>query len=199
VTTMALSFVLDELSRTLLSDLSTQRRDALSPEEMECLEQHSITRPPASEEEVQAAERRLAVVLPEDFKQFLRTSNGVMLPEVAGHARWMSPVGEVRRVEQCCPEVVTFWTEFGSGHDFSPLSAMPGAGNVMLDEQPDLQLLSKALVLVEPSGPGDGLFLTPFPRFGSDAWEVWLVDPHAGCTRFRRMIDMLEFQLTCLD
>jgi len=191
---MTVSDAIDELSRVTLFDLSRRRRDSLSPEELSCLERQTIKRLPASSEEIRAAEHRLAVELPSDHVEFLRCANGVLLPEVAGHARWMLPIAEVARVDVLCPDVVTFLEEFGSGRNFVPLSVMPEAGNVMHDEQPDLNLLRKALVIVDPGGPSDGVFLTPFPQFGSRAWEFWLLDPHSGCIRFRRIDDLLAFQ-----
>ena len=68
--------------------------------------------PPASEQAIAKAERRLGLRLPKSYREFLKLSNGWLLEVTQGPTRLWS-VEEIRPMAEIDPDGIRLWTEFG--------------------------------------------------------------------------------------
>jgi hypothetical protein len=144
----------------------------------------SLLRPPATEVEVAAAERRLRVQLPPSYREFLLLSDGAygdtMGAVIAGGSRaaesdegWgFLPVAQITRYVEVNPFAVEIWTD-GDGEiewaEGDLEATLHFEGDEVLDHGPmrDAILISRGFdancsLLVPVGNPGPG-----------EEWEVW--------------------------
>lgn len=62
---------------------------------------------PASEEEIEAAEKRLNISFPEDYKNFLRITNGFTAPNIVETS--FAKIEDVDYLEKLDPELIQIW------------------------------------------------------------------------------------------
>ncbi len=141
----------------------------------------SLLREPATEEEIQAAERRLGVRLPPSYREFLLVSNGAYADETGVNLVWdedgdeqppfesdvvgvgFLPVQDVRWIRDASPEYAAFMaecTEFGG--------MVPATEDASF--MPSRVPFAEGLLVATEKAPGTTV-LIPFP--GLEEWQLW--------------------------
>jgi hypothetical protein len=178
-------------SQRLTIAFQQQEQSSADPAVRLAVSQGSILRSPATSETIAAAEERLGIDLPADYKSFLQFSNGMVIPMIDGH------VAELLRVEAIKPfscadaHAFALWNDQGSQEAFTPLSQIPGDLVCFQENLPDVRLLTDAVLISDVVNSG-GVLLCPFKSFGPDAFEIWELEPWAGCVRYRNFADFLR-------
>jgi hypothetical protein len=123
--------------------------------------------PPASEEEIRASEVRLNVRFPEDFKEFLRITNG--FPQCVSIGVSFLPSHKIDYLKNIYPDLVEIW----------------GESDVLKDVG---YQMSKAL-LIGGLDEEQHLFLIP-PNDAHAKWQYWrFANWSPGETTFERLLD----------
>lgn len=129
----------------------------------------------ASEHAVAARERELGVVLPADYRAFLRASDGFLGMNGFPHGRAsLSPVERITWLRDRDGGRLAAYAEKFGGSDEDDI---PDEWYVRQEEFAGTLLIGESdgdeCILLKPPGPGAQL-----P--GWNRWEVWLYDPSAG-------------------
>jgi hypothetical protein len=131
--------------------------------------------PGASEEDIAARERELGVTLPEDYRAFLRASNGFL--SMNGFPHGISTLSPVQRIgwlrDLDNGRLRAYDEEFGGRDD----DDIPDEWYVRQEEFARTLLIGDSdgneCILLRPPGPG-----VQFPNWNQ--WEVWMYDTEAG-------------------
>ncbi|MCY0993025.1 SMI1/KNR4 family protein [Nannocystis sp. ILAH1] len=136
----------------------------------------------ASEEDIAARERELAVRFPEDYRAFLRASNGFL--GMAGFPHGMCSLLPVQRV--------------GWFRDLDSAGRIEAYRDDFADADPDelpeewdidVEDLERTLLIGESDGNECILLLPPGP---DDDWELWTYDPEAGFGEAASFLALIE-------
>jgi len=123
--------------------------------------------PGATDEQVAAAEARLGISLPPDYREFLQISNGW---------RWMNyfieriwPVEEIQWLRSSDPDIIADWNK---GWDWGREEY--GSGDAEIDEIHEQKYLPSTLRISDIEYAGSAmLLLNPEVRSPSGEWEAW--------------------------
>ncbi|WP_434423235.1 SMI1/KNR4 family protein [Nannocystis pusilla] len=140
----------------------------------------------AGEEDIAARERELGVRFPEDYRAFLRASNGFL--RMAGFPHGMCSLLPVQRVGwfrdlDRAGRIEAYRDDFA---DADP-DELPEEWNI------DIEALERTLLIGESDGNECILLLPPGPDHD---WELWTYDPEAG---FGDAASFLAFMARGLD
>ena len=135
--------------------------------------------PGASEDAITTRERELGVKLPEDYRAFLRASNGFLsMHGFPNGISTLSPIQEIGWMRDLgAGRLKAYAKEFGSRDE----DDIPDEWFVLQDEFEHTLLIGESdgneCILLKPPGPGP-----QFPNWNQ--WQVWLYDPEAGFVIF---------------
>jgi hypothetical protein len=104
------SELLDTISKIAIEQKTTEFSENI-------LKNGTLTRPPASTTEIQAAENRLSITLPEVYKEFLLTSNG--FESLSNASVTLSAADKVDYFRNVDPQLIDIWSDRTA--DFDPL------------------------------------------------------------------------------
>ncbi len=138
----------------------------------------------ASEATLLALESRLGQALPPSYRDFLATSDGLVVPDFVS----LLPAADVDWLHVRAPDTVAAWTQ-DADEATDEEYAVYGADQDCVVMRP--RHLHRALQ-VSTTCDGDVLLLIPGVRFG-DEWEAWFLGAkNPGAYRFRSFRDLLE-------
>jgi hypothetical protein len=148
--------LLQQLSGLAIAD---EIREELTPEQ---IESRWLGEPPATDEQIAAAEKRLGVALPPSYRAFLKVSNGWNFPNpFVARVAGTEEIGYLRDID---PDLIRDWN---SGYDAEAVELSSG------QEWPEKHLANTVLVNV-PSDFDDGAYLMLNPATIHDGeMEAW--------------------------
>lgn len=169
-----LATLLRQWSDTQLAALDAQD----SPVE-EAARSGSLLRPPATEAEVLAAERRLGTRFPPSYRSFLLLSDGAygdtmgpVTNSLPGEPSGFLPAADVRWFRDVEPEVIEIWTQAQDQISAAAAGAEPAPPfewSEVLDHRP-----MRDALLIAPGFDANCTLLVPVgDPLPDDEWEVW--------------------------
>lgn len=157
-------------------------------------ERASVSYPPASEADIQAAQERLGVALPPSYRHFLSASNGWLLSQARFNSS--SEIGWVPGKEPFLMQM------HGSDLSASPEEQVPDKNYYVYwaDEQSGQDpvhmrsaYFSRLLSIAEQDG-GQYYLLNPEVVFEDGEWEAWMYEPAGGggALRYRSFAELMR-------
>jgi hypothetical protein len=145
---------LEQLSRAVLASPYVERFE-LPPE---VIESGWLGYPPATDEQIAAAEARLGVTLPPSYKTFLKVTNGWR--QTGGAVERLLPVEEIDWMRVLHSDWIDAWMTFGPG-EYDPAF-----------DPVDLRHMPETLVV---SAVGDDaiMLLNPAAKKPDGEWQAW--------------------------
>jgi len=123
--------------------------------------------PGATDEQVSAAESRLGISLPPDYREFLQTSNGWRWANNFIEHIW--PVEEIQWLRSSDPDIIADWN---TGWDWGREAY--GSGDAEIDEIHEQKYLPSTLRISDIEYAGTAmLLLNPDVSSPSGEWEAW--------------------------
>lgn len=146
---------------------------SLSGEGRVALARRSLTYAPAQEVEVAICEDKLRQRLPDTYRQFLLTTNGLILPMVDATGTYLLPAKSIDRLVIMRPELAEIITDY------------TGDGFVYDKEQ---------LVVVSSGFDAGELLLNPLVTDANDEWEAWYLSAHIpGIIKFESFSHLMMY------
>jgi hypothetical protein len=142
---------------------------------------------PAKDADVAALEARIGHALPPSYREFLQTTDGLVVPDFLA----LLPAAQVAWLHEVDPGTVQAWNEGNTREDDATDEqyAVYGADQDCVHMRP--AHLKQAL-MVSATADGDVLLLVPAVRFGEE-WEAWhLGAKNPGAFRFRSFRALME-------
>lgn len=172
--------LLQQLSDLAIADYET--RSMLTSEQ---IANRWLGEPPASDEGIAAAERRLGIALPPSYKAFLRASNGWNHP--IPFIRRLAPVEKIGWLRDVDPEFIRCWRE---GTDYARQQFGAPAKSAPDDD------LEKTLVIKLPHEEDDAAFYMLNPvRVTNGELEAWFFSNwNPGARAYRSFWDLMVAQ-----
>ncbi len=151
--------------------------------------QDDIVNAPVSDEVIEQVEARLDVKLPPSYIDFLKYSNGLLLPDRFTN---LLPLESVDWFYKLNKEWVDIWTENAddkiSNEEYFVYGREQDACKIRVK-------YLKTALQISDSAEGDVLLLNPEIRFGEE-WEAWWFgNALAGAIRFQSFKELLEYLL----
>ena len=151
-----------------------------------------IVNKPVSDEAIKEAEARLNVKLPPSYIEFLKYSNGLLLPDKFTN---LLPVEDIDWFYTLNKEWVDIWEEGAEGYE----ETSDEEYFVYSKEQNSCKMRTRYLktaLQISDTLEGDVLLLNPKVKFGEE-WEAWWFgNALAGAIRFKSFGELLEYLLT---
>jgi len=173
-------------------DYPMEYKDWIEPYSAElasAYEKGEIVNSSVTDEIIKKTEERLDVKLPPSYLEFLKYSNGLLLPDKFTN---LLPLEKVDWFYTLNQEWVDIWTEYTDDNVSDEEYFVYGK------EQDTCQMRSKYLktaLQISDSAEGDVLLLNPEVKYG-DEWEAWWFgNALAGAIRFKSFKELLEYLL----
>jgi len=149
------------------------KNSSLSDEGRVALARRSLTYAPAQDAEIVICEDKLRQKLPDTYRQFLLTTNGLILPMVDATGTYLLPAKSVDRLVTMRPELAEIITGY-TGNDF-----------VYDKEQ---------LVIVSSGFDAGELILNPLVTDANNEWEAWYLSAHIpGIIKFESFSHLMMY------
>lgn len=151
-----------------------------------------IVNKPVSDKAIKEAEARLNVKLPPSYVEFLKYSNGLLLPDKFTN---LLPIENIDWFYKLNKEWVDIWQEGAEGYEETSDEEYFVYGK----EQDSCKIRERYLktaLQISDTLEGDVLLLNPKVKFGEE-WEAWWFgNKLPGAIRFKSFGELLEYLLT---